>query len=212
MHTIYPSTTYYIQMSIMGSSMSLEERIAHDVKIIGRQTRALDREMMAMDREKKKLTYKLKKHAKDGNIDMVDALSTEFMVYKVNIKKLTKLKGKMSNVKQKIQLMRSVGDINRAIFTLTQTMQAMNQKMGISNINSMMMEYSIETNKMETSMEMMDDAMEDDIDEDEREEIVNSVLDEIGVEMAAYLKSTPMSDTGTKVEAILKSRLEKLLV
>jgi charged multivesicular body protein 2A len=196
----------------MGSSMSLEERIAHDVKIIGRQTRALDREMMAMDREKKKLTYKLKKHAKDGNIDMVDALSTEFMVYKVNIKKLTKLKGKMSNVKQKIHLMRSVGDINRAILTLTQTMQAMNQKMGISNINSMMMEYSIETNKMETSMEMMDDAMEDDIDENEREEIVNSVLDEIGVEMALSLKSVPSSDTETRVEAILKARLESLLV
>lgn len=193
----------------MGSSMSLEDRIAHDVKIIGRQSRALDREMMAMDREKNKLTYKLKKHAKDGNIDMVDALATEFMVYKVNIKKLTKIKGKMSNVKQKIQIMRSVGDINRAILTLTQTMKSMNEKMGISNINSMMMEYSIETNKMDTSMEMMDEAMEDEIDEDEREEIVNSVLDEIGVELSSSLKSAP---TETKVEAILKARLEQLLV
>lgn len=192
--------------------MSLEERIAHDVKIIGRQTRALDREMLAMEREKKKLSYKLKKHAKDGNVDMVDSLSTEYMVYKINIKKLTKLKGQMSNVKQKIQIMRTVNDINQAISTLTNTMRAMNEKMGISNINAMMMEYNIETNKMDTNMEMMDDIMDDDIDEDEREEIVNSVLDEIGVEMAATLKSAPVSETETRVEAILKSRLEKLLV
>ena len=194
----------------MGSSMSLEQRIAHDVKIIGRQTRTLDREMLAMDREKKKITYQLKKHAKDGNVDMVDALSTEYMVYKINIKKLTKLKGQMSNVKQKIQLMRTINDINRAISTLTCTMKAMNEKMGISNINSMMMEYSIETNKMDTNMEMMDDMMDDDIDEDERDEIINSVLDEIGVEMASTLP-VPVTETETKVEAILKSRLEKLL-
>lgn len=196
----------------MGSSLSLEDQIARDVKIINRQTRALDRELIGMEREKKKLTYKLKTHAKNGNVDMVDALSTEYLVYKVNMKKLTKLKGQMSNVKQKIQIMRSVHDINKAIASLTNTMKVMNERMGISNISKMVMEYDIETTKMETNMEMYDDALDDGIDEDERMEIVNSVLDEIGVELASTIKSAPTAPVDSQVEDILKSRLQNLLI
>lgn len=165
-----------------------------------------------MEREKKNLTYKLKTHAKNGNVDMVDALSTEYLVYKINIKKLTKLKGQMSNVKQKIQIMRSVHDINRAITSLTNTMKVMNEKMGISNINKMVMEYDMETTRMETSMEMYDDVLDDGIDEDERNEIVSSVLDEIGVELATTIKSAPSTTVPNQVEDILKVRLQNLLI
>lgn len=162
-----------------------------------------------MTREKKTVEYKIKTHAKNGDVDMVDALANEFLIYKVNIKKLTKLKGQMSNIKQKIQMMRSVKDINTAILSLTHTMKSMNSKMGIANIASMVMEYDMETNRMQTSMEMFDDVMEDDIDEDEREEIVNSVLAEIGVELASTMKDAPGVDN--EVEKLLESRLANLL-
>lgn len=193
-------------------SLSLEDQIERDVRIINRQIRALDRELLGMEREKTKLTYKIKTHANKGNVDMVNALSTEYLVYKINMKKLTKLKGQMSNVKQKIQIMRSVHDINKAIASLTNTMKVMNERMGISTISKMVMEYDIETTKMETNMEMYDDALDDEIDEDERMEIVNSVLDEIGIEIASTIKTAPTTPVNSHVEEILKSRLQNLLI
>lgn len=193
----------------MGVGISIEEQIRRDVQLLKRQGRRLDREIHRMTHENNTIILKIKNYAKKNNIEMVKALSKEYIIYKNNIVKLTRVKGQMSNIQQKMYLMKSTHEINRAIWSLTQTMKTMNQRMGLSNIQNIIMEFETETIKAESMAEVMDDALGGSVDEDEEDELVESVLDEIGVSLANTLASAP-SLTHTVIENELESRFREL--
>lgn len=195
----------------MGSTQSIESQIDRDIKLLNRQSRKLDREINKMSRENVNITYRIKKYAEQGNIDMVKALSREYILYKNNILKLTRLKGQMSNIKQRIHMMKSHHEINRALVSLTNTMKAMNERMGLSNVTKIITEFEMETTKAESMSDVLDDAMTADIDEDEEDEIVESVLDEIGVTLANKLCKAPSdSITASTIEKELETRFRQL--
>lgn len=195
----------------MGSTQSIESQIDRDIKLLNRQSRKLDREINKMSRENVNITYRIKKYAEQGNIDMVKALSREYILYKNNILKLTRLKGQMSNIKQRIHMMKSHHEINRALVSLTNTMKAMNERMGLSNVTKIITEFEMETTKAESMSDVLDDAMTADIDEDEEDEIVESVLDEIGVTLANQLCKAPSdSITASTIERELETRFHQL--
>lgn len=195
----------------MGGQISIEEHIDKDIKLLRRQERRLEREITRMTRENKTTTYKIKRYALENNIEMVKALSREYIIYKNNIIKLTRLKGQMSNIQQRIQMMKSTNEINKAIVSLTKTMKAMNNRMGLSNIQSMITEFEMETTKAEAMSDVLDDALSADADEDEEDEMVESVLDEIGISMATSLLSAPTNSiTPGIIEQELESRFKQL--
>jgi charged multivesicular body protein 2A len=189
----------------MGMEISIEQHIDKDIKLLRRQSRKLDREITRMVRENKNTTYKIKRYATENNIEMVKALSREYIIYKNNIIKLTRLNGQMSNIQQRVHMMKSTHEINRAIISLTKTMKSMNSRMGLSNIQSMITEFEMETTKTESISEVLDDALSGDIDEDEEDELVDSVLDEIGISLANTLTSAP---SGSITPGIIEQELE----
>lgn len=198
----------------MGSGLSLEDRIKHDVRLMDRHCRVIKRDITRMEREQKELSYKLKAKAKKGEMDQVSVMASRYMIYKINIKKMMKLENHIENVKQRISMMGSISQINEALQTLTVTMKAINTKMGISSLNGIIRDYEKELTKIETNMERFDDVFKDDIDEDEQEDIVNSVLTEIGVELDESLKNAPTSTTtgsSSDMEKLLEEKLKSLL-
>lgn len=197
----------------MGSGQSVESQIDRDIKLLNRQGRKLDREINRMTRENVNITYRIKKHASENNIEMVRALSREYLIYKNNIVKLTRLKGQMSNIKQRIHMMKSHHEINRALLSLTQTMKALNERMGLTNVQKIITEFEMETTKAESMSDVLEDALNGDIDEDEEDEIVESVLDEIGVSLANDLAKAPSdSITPAVIEKELEERFKQLTV
>jgi hypothetical protein len=69
----------------------------------------------------------------------------------------------------------------------TKAMSSMNRQMNLPQIQKIMMEFEKESELMDMKDEMMgdaiDDVMEEEDDEVESEEIVNKVLDEIGISL-----------------------------
>lgn len=69
----------------------------------------------------------------------------------------------------------------------SKAMSSMNRQMNLPKIQQIMMEFEKESEVMDMKEEMMgdaiDDVMEDEEDEVESEEIVNKVLDEIGISL-----------------------------
>jgi hypothetical protein len=196
----------------MGMGMSLEETIRRDIKMMDKHERVVSRDLVRMEREKKDVVYKIKSNAKKGNMEMVDSLTTEYLLFKANINKMTKLKGHLSNVKQKIRLMSSVHQINKAFVSLTDTMKIINEQVGTSSLTGIIKEYEQEIQKVEVSMELHGEALDADIDEDERTEIIHSVLDEIGVEFGESMQAAPKSTNAENdVERALQQRLNGLL-
>jgi charged multivesicular body protein 2A len=195
----------------MGSQLSIETQIDKDIRLLRRQGRKLEREINRMGRENVNITYRIKRYASEGNIEMVKALSREYIIYKNNIVKLTRLKGQMSNIQQRIHMMKTNHEINKALVSLTQTMKSMNRRMGLVNIQNIITEFEMETTKAESISEVLDDALTADVDEDEEEELVDSVLDEIGVSLAEQLVSAPANSiTPNAIEQELESRYRQL--
>jgi charged multivesicular body protein 2A len=195
----------------MGAAPSLEEVITEQQKMIRRHGRQLGREIARMEREKHELTLKIKQKAKSGdNPELINAMAREYMVYRTNITKLYRLQGQMSNLSQKVQLMRSTTEINRAIINMTNIMRTMNRQLGLENINQMIMEYDMETTKQETVAEHLDDLLDNQIDQEEQEEVVQQVLDEIGVELSLKLKNAPVTRQNDIVEEELEKRFHML--
>lgn len=197
----------------MGAGQSVESQIERDIRLLNRQGRKLDREINKMTRENVNITYKIKRYAGENNIEMVRALSREYLIYKSNIVKLTKLKGQMSNIKQRIHMMKSHHEINRALVSLTNTMKALNARMGLTNVQKIITEFEMETTKAESMTEIMDDALTGDVDEDEEDELVESVLDEIGVSLANDLTRAPAGSLKpSDIERRLEERFRELSV
>ncbi|KAI9687785.1 MAG: ESCRT-III subunit protein did4 [Bathelium mastoideum] len=70
----------------------------------------------------------------------------------------------------------------------------MNRQMNLPALQRIAMEFEKENDIMDQRQEMMDDAIDDVTgleDEEEGEEVVNQVLDEIGVDLNESLGATP---------------------
>ena len=186
--------------------------------MMDRHCRVIKRDIVKMEREQKDLSYKLKAKAKKGEIGQLRVLATRYHLYNVNIKKMLKLENHIENVKQRISMMGSVAQINEALKTLTTTMKAINIKIGASSLNGIIRDYEKELTKVETNMERFDDVFKDDVDEDEQEDIVNSVLAEIGVELDQSLMTAPkptdpnVSSSSSDMEKLLEQKLKSLMV
>jgi charged multivesicular body protein 2A len=75
----------------------------------------------------------------------------------------------------------------------TQLLGSMNRQMNLPALQRIAMEFERENDIMDQRQEMMDDAIDDVTgleDEEEEEEVVNQVLDEIGVDLHQVVSDT----------------------
>jgi division protein CdvB (Snf7/Vps24/ESCRT-III family) len=84
----------------------------------------------------------------------------------------------------------------------TQLLGSMNRQMNLPALQRIAMEFERENDIMDQRQEMMDDAIDDVTgleDEEEGEEVVNQVLDEIGVDLNQAVSSLNSSETGRRL-------------
>lgn len=97
------------------------------------------------------------------------------------------------------QTLRSNQQMAEAMRGATKAMSSMNRQMNLPKIQQIMMEFEKESEIMDMKEEMMgdaiDDVVEEEEDEDESEEIVNKVLDEIGISLNQEVRNYCVSYT-----------------
>ena len=84
-------------------------------------------------------------------------------------------------------------------------MASMNQAMNLPAMQRIMMEFEKQSEMMDMKEEMMEDTMDDmfEMEEDEdleTDEVLNKVLDEIGIDLGSQLANTPQQEA-TPVQA-----------
>uniref|UniRef100_A0A673SVB3 Charged multivesicular body protein 2B n=1 Tax=Suricata suricatta TaxID=37032 RepID=A0A673SVB3_SURSU len=130
--------------------------------------RAIIRDRAALEKQEKQLELGIKKMAKIGNKEACRVLA----------KQLVHLR------KQKTRT-----------FAVTKTMQAVNKKMDPQKTLQTMQNFQKENMKMEMTEEMINDTLDDIFDgsddEEESQDIVNQVLDEIGIEISGKMAKAP---------------------
>lgn len=185
---------------------SLDQVVREHTRRIRRQTMDIKCEILGIERAKATVAKQIKRAAKDNEIDLVKIYVREFVMHRNSIKKLNQLKAQMSGFASKMQLMKSNHGVQTLIRDITHTMKAANRSLGLGNIQEMIMEYSRENALAEEASEAFGEMLEGDVDSDEEDELVDSVLDEIGVTIAHQLQEAP----DTVIENELEARLAQL--
>ncbi|KAI9287312.1 SNF7 family protein [Umbelopsis sp. AD052] len=181
---------------LFGSRKTPAEMLRQHQRSLNKAQRELDRERIKLEQQEKKLIADIKKSAKANQMNACKVMAKDLVRTRRYIQKFYQMKTQLQAVSLRIQTLRSTQQMSEAMKGATKAMASMNRRMNLPQIQKIMMDFERESEFMDMKEEMMndaiDDAVEEEDDEAETNEIVDRVLDEIGIDMNQQLVDTPV--------------------
>lgn len=183
---------------IFGQRLTPQEKLRKHQRSLERTQRELDRERQKLEQQEKTLIADIKKTAKVGQMGACTVMARDLVRTRAYIQKFYQMKTQLQAVSLRMQTVRTNQQMMQSMKGATQILGSMNKSMNLPGLQRIAMEFERENDIMEQRQEMMEDAVEDGMDmdaEDESDEIVNQVLDEIGVDLRQSLTDAPSDIT-----------------
>ncbi|KIV87885.1 hypothetical protein PV11_03402 [Exophiala sideris] len=194
-----------------GKRMTPAERLRKHQRALEKTQRELDRERVKLENQEKKLVADIKKSAKNGQIGACKIQAKDLVRTRRYIQKFYQMRTQLQAISLRIQTVRSNEQMMQSMKGATMLLGSMNRQMNLPALQRIAMEFERENDIMDQRQEMMDDAIDDVTgleDEEEGEEVVNQVLDEIGVDLNNALGETP---TGIQKTAVADNRVAQAI-
>lgn len=170
---------------LFGKRKTPEQMLRKHQRTLNKAIRDLDRERTKMENQEKKVIADIKNMAKAGKMDEVKIMAKDLVRTRRYVGKFILMKANLQAVSLKIQTLRSNNAMQNAMKNVAKTMKTMNKKMRLPQIQKIMMEFEQQSEIMDMKTEMMDDvmdsAMEGTDDEEITDELVQQVLEELGL-------------------------------
>ncbi|OIR58236.1 MAG: ESCRT III complex subunit Did4 [Amphiamblys sp. WSBS2006] len=192
----------------MSSFLSMFKRktpkqiIQENQRLLSRSIRELDREKTKLGNTEKKYTLEIKKMAKINQVDACKTMAKEIVFLRQNITQMYATRSKLYGISMKLQAIRSTEMMASAMKGAAKSMGAMNRSVNIPEIQQMLMTFEKNSDMLEAKTEMVDDIFSDIVETEdadkETDRLAQSVLDEIGVELAGNVPSAPAEKEGGK--------------
>ncbi|KAK6533545.1 ESCRT-III subunit protein did4 [Orbilia ellipsospora] len=177
-----------------GKRLTPAERLRKNQRALEKAQRELDRERTKLEAQEKKLIADIKKSAKNGQMGAAKIQAKDLVRTRNYIQRFYRMRTELQAIALRIQTVRSNEQMMQSMKGATGLLKSMNKVSNLPALQKIMMDFQKESDMMEFREEMMSDAI-DDVnefeDEEETDDIVNQVLDEIGVEREAALGNTP---------------------
>jgi len=216
---------------LFGRRKTPQELLRQNQRALNKAVRELERERLKLEASEKKIIADIKKMAKLNQMDSVRVMAKDLVRTRQHVKKFIMMKANIQAVALKVQTLKSQDAMAQAMKGVTRAMKSMNQQLNLPQIQMIMNEFEKQTDIMDMKEEMMgetiDDAMGTADDETETEQVVQQVLDELGIQMADTILNLPAANGDlavsgkeaskqpvaaalTDVDADLQARLENL--
>lgn len=166
--------------------MTPAERLRKHQRALEKTQRELDRERVKLENQEKKLVQDIKKSAKNGQTGPLRVQAKDLVRTRRYIQKFYQMRTQLQAISLRIQTVRSNEQMMQSMKGATALLGSMNRQMNLPALQRIAMEFEKENDIMDQRQEMMDDAIDDVTgleDEEESEEVVNQVLDEIGIDL-----------------------------
>ncbi|OZJ03503.1 hypothetical protein BZG36_05054 [Bifiguratus adelaidae] len=180
---------------LFGRRKTPAEMLRQHKRSLDKAQRELDRERIKLEAQEKKLIADIKKAAKANQMGACKVMAKDLVRTRRYVQKFYAMKTQLQAVGLRIQTLRSNQQMTEAMKGATKAMASMNRTMNLPALQKIMMDFERESEMMDMKEDMMgdaiDDVMEEEEDDQESEEIVNKVLDEIGISLDQELANTP---------------------
>lgn len=176
--------------------------------------RELERDRQTLDKEEAKLEAEIRKLAKEGNNEACKVLAKQLIQLRKQKTRSYAASSKVQGIGLQNKTMGASVKMADAMGIASKTMHNMNVILKPEQIAATMNNFSKESMKMDMTDEMindsLDDIMNDSGDEQETDDVVNRVLDEIGIEISGKMSKAPMPSREAIVSETDKNKPIKL--
>lgn len=181
-----PLTSLQIIEWAFGKRMTQAERLRKHQRALEKTQRELDRERIKLENQEKKLIVDIKKSAKAGQMGACKIQAKDLVRTRRYIEKFYSMRTQLQAISLRIQTVRTNEQMMQSMKGATRILGSMNRQMNLPQLQRIAMEFERENEMMDQRQEMMDDAIDDAMgvdDEAEGDEVVEQVLEEIGVDL-----------------------------
>ncbi|CCE85920.1 Piso0_005560 [Millerozyma farinosa CBS 7064] len=197
-----------------GKKLSPQERLRRNQRALEKTQRELAREITKLQNQEKKLVSDIKKSAKQGQISSAKIQAKDLVRTKGYITKFNSMKAQLQAISLRIQSVRSNQQMAVSMKDAARLLSGMNKGMNLPQLSKISQEFAKENDLMDQKQEFMDEtiddamAMDDDElgEEEQVDEILNKVLDEIGVDLNTSLTDAP-NQISTPQDAVSNSKV-----
>jgi len=190
---------------MFGKEKPLKEVLRENKRMITRAIRELDREKVQLEREEKRLIMEIKKAAKEQQMGAVNIMAKDLVRTRQYISKFIDMRSHLQGCALKLQTVKSHQAMAEAMSNTAKAMTKMNKAVDVKSISKMLQQFEKENAKSDMMQEVMGDALDDAMYEegnaDEEEQIVQQVLDEIGINFDGEIPTVPSKMANTNAAA-----------
>lgn len=186
---------------LFGKVQTPQEIMKENQNLIRKSIREIERERKKMENQEGKLIADMKKTAATGQMGAVKVMALDLVRTRKHVAKMAQMKTRLQAVSLRLQSVQSQAAMASAMRGVTRAMGQMNRQINLPGLQQIMMDFERQSQIMEMKDEVIQDTMEDMWDdegeEEETEDIVNQVLDEIGIHLESEMASTPQGKIAT---------------
>mmetsp|Transcript_35518 Transcript_35518/g.33691 ORF Transcript_35518/g.33691 Transcript_35518/m.33691 type:complete len:215 (+) Transcript_35518:123-767(+) len=191
-------------MSVFSPEKPLKEIVRENQRMIKKAIREMEKEINNLKTQEKKLVIDIKKSAKVGQMGPVKIMAKDLVRTRNYTTRFIEMKTHLNAVGLKMQTIKSHDAMATAMKGVTKALVSMNKKMDLPGLQKVMGDFMRENEKSELVGEAMGDAMDDAMEEEgsseQEENIVNQVLDELGISMSEAVPEAPKETAVAAVE------------
>lgn len=205
---------------LFGRRKTPAEMLKEHQRALKKAIRGIEREERQLNNQQEKLKNDIRKSAKEQQMAVCRIQAKDLVRTRKHVRNMLKMKTQIQAVSLKIQTMKSTATMAEAMKGVSKAMGKMNKTMNMPQLQQVMRDFERESGIMDTKQEMMDDmidgAMEDEDDEQEAEDMVQQVLEELGLAAGTGLEeansTAPVSNqpVDTAEDENLMARLNAL--
>eukprot|EP00007_Cunea_sp_BSH-02190019_P004439 CAMPEP_0174238060 /NCGR_PEP_ID=MMETSP0417-20130205/10178_1 /TAXON_ID=242541 /ORGANISM="Mayorella sp, Strain BSH-02190019" /LENGTH=279 /DNA_ID=CAMNT_0015316865 /DNA_START=60 /DNA_END=896 /DNA_ORIENTATION=+ len=188
---------------LFGKKKTPQEIIREHQRVLNRAVRDLDRERNGLLRQERRTQMEIKKMARAGQMDAARMMALDIVRTRKQAQQMFKMRTQLKAVSLRLQTIKSQAAMTEAMAGVTKAMVRMNKSMNLPAMQRVMMEFERQSEMLDMKEEIMNDALDDTFDasdeDEDTEEIVNKVLDEIGIDFEDKLVDAPMASVGARV-------------
>lgn len=190
--------------AIFKKQISSQELLRKNQAAVNKVLRELEREKIKMQQQENKIIAEIKKMAKEGQMESVRILAKDLVRTRNYEKKFNVMKANFRAISMKLLTFRSYSSMMEAMNNIVTSLRMLNKHFQLPQIQKILQEFEIQNDisslKESTINERLDDVFMDDDDDIETEDVVNKVLDELGLEITDQLSKLPESKNLTNVQ------------
>eukprot|EP01107_Rhizomastix_libera_P015637 TRINITY_DN5993_c2_g1_i2.p1 TRINITY_DN5993_c2_g1~~TRINITY_DN5993_c2_g1_i2.p1 ORF type:complete len:214 (+),score=43.25 TRINITY_DN5993_c2_g1_i2:37-642(+) len=179
---------------LFGKQKTPKEVLREHQRALNSAMREIDRERVALQNQEKKTIIEVKNLAKKGQLAAAKIMAKDLVRTRQYVQKFYKMHAELQAVSLRIVTLKSTASMTEAMVGVTRAMASMNRQMNLPQIQRIMMEFQKQSEIMDMKEEMVSDTMESGMDdaEGESDEVVNQIMEEIGIDLSGQLGVAPV--------------------